>query len=223
MNSHLNLDRLPSLTSLELQDNNLKNLPEFICQLKNLENIDLSSNLLTHIDLGCFKSEQQQVISLTQINLNNNPLQCDCEMRELKAWLMSTYDEDLLDLIMWQCANLKQKFLVNVEMSEMTCQEQTTHKKIQSTSTTSTSTTSTSTTTLPVTSKARTTKHLPVYIANTESIKPVTSTVPSAKSEPSRAKDTMTMNISFYSLIIGVSLGKNSSLKTFFHFKGLLI
>lgn len=213
MNNRLNGDRLPSLTSLELQNNNLKNLPEFICQLKNLENIDLSSNLLTHLDLGCFKSGQLQTINLKQINLNNNPLQCDCKMRGLKAWLMSTYDEDLLDLIMWQCANLKQKFLVNVEMNEMICYEPTLPITVQTTTTTTTTTVKQSTSFPPLTSEPKTT-HLPIYITNTESITSTTSQVPKAKSEPSRAKDTMTMDISLYSLIIGVSLGK--ILKRFF-------
>jgi Leucine-rich repeat (LRR) protein len=45
----------PSLNVLELQHNNLKRLPEFVCSLNNLNDLDLSSNLIETIDLNCFK------------------------------------------------------------------------------------------------------------------------------------------------------------------------
>ena len=119
--------RLQSLTSLELQNNNLKQLPDFICQLKNLENLDLSSNLLASVDLTCFKDQDNgEKIKLNQLNLNKNPLNCDCKLRDLKMWLMSTYDKDLLDLIMWECSNLNGRHLVNVDLYEMICEVPTT-------------------------------------------------------------------------------------------------
>lgn len=119
-------ERLSNLTSLELQNNNLKVLPDFICQLKKLSNLDLSSNSLTEIDLNCFKDTPAASIRLSQLNLNNNPLRCDCKLRELKAWLMGTYDKDLIDLIMWECSNLNGRYLVNVDLHEMVCQVPTT-------------------------------------------------------------------------------------------------
>ena len=55
-NNNIN-NLLPSLSSLELQNNNLKQIPPFVCNLKSLVNLDLSSNSLTGIDLlDCFKS-----------------------------------------------------------------------------------------------------------------------------------------------------------------------
>ncbi len=123
LNAH---ERLSNLTSLELQNNNLKVLPSFVCQLRRLSSLDLSSNALAGIDLDCFRDSQKAQVRLSQLNLNNNPLECDCKLRELKAWLMGAYDKDLIDLIMWECSNLNRRYLVNVDLHEMVCEVPTT-------------------------------------------------------------------------------------------------
>jgi Leucine-rich repeat (LRR) protein len=114
---------LKSLVSLEMQSNGFSSFPQFLCNMENLRELDLSSNRLGTFDLECllFKlspSDESvyETTSLRQLNLNNNPLKCDCKMRKLKMWLMRNYDRDLLELIRWKCfepfeLNGKNKFI----------------------------------------------------------------------------------------------------------------
>ena len=100
---------LKSLSSLELQSNGFREFPYFLCNLENLVDLDLSSNHLSSFNLDCllFKLRNEsfyEMSKLKQLNLNNNPLKCDCQMRKVKIWLMRNYDRDLLDLIRWKCA-----------------------------------------------------------------------------------------------------------------------
>ena len=100
---------LRHLVSLELQSNGLRELPYFLCNLDNLVDLDVSSNRLSGLSLDCLLyklnsgENRYEVSKLRQLNLNNNPLRCDCKMRKLKVWLMRNYDRDLLDLIKWTC------------------------------------------------------------------------------------------------------------------------
>ena len=107
VDSNLNLK---SLVSLEMQSNGFSLFPQFLCNMENLRELDLSSNRLGTFDLDCliFKLSQRdesvyEMTLLRQLNLNNNPLKCDCKMRKLKMWLMRNYDRDLLELIRWKC------------------------------------------------------------------------------------------------------------------------
>ncbi len=152
---------LTSLTSLELQNNNLKELPEYLCStsLRNLTDLDLSSNLLANFNLDCLLFKQDLSIKLKQLNLNNNPLKCDCNLRKLKIWLMRNYEKDFLDLIRWQCTepnDLNGRYFANVDLNELNCHltaTTTTSKKIISTTSPSPTTTSTTTTTTTTTTK----------------------------------------------------------------------
>jgi len=215
---HTTLNRLPSLTALELQNNNLKQLPVFVCNLKSLVSLDLSSNSLSTIDLGCFETvrNQQKTMRLSQLNLNNNPLKCDCKLRDLKIWMLSTYDKDLLDLIMWECSDLNERRFVEVGLHEMTCQEPTVPQVTTSTISSSTSTTTPDTTTTVVLK----TTNGPIYLANTEPIRTKLLTTSSAASQQTErvVMDTdgskQHVDLSYYSLVIGISLGKLKSLST---------
>ena len=107
----------PNLVSLELQNNNFDNLPEFICGLKSLSDLDLGSNSLQTFDLNFFNN-------LKQLNLNNNPLKCDCKMKDLKNWLTKNYDKELLDLIHWECVEpiqLRGQYFTNVNLEDLYC------------------------------------------------------------------------------------------------------
>ena len=207
--------QLPNLTSLELQNNNLKQLPTFVCQLNALNDLDLSSNQLAELNLNCFKSAMSPKLRLKKLNLNNNPLNCDCDLLELKNWLMQTYDKDLLDLIMWQCARpfqLAGRYLVNVQQDELTCPSSglfteafkptktlpfiqilssvSINKTIKAKLVTSTTTTTTTTTTATASIRSGLTSTQFLNRFKTEKIL--------------TAKN---VDLSYYSLVIGISLG----------------
>ncbi len=114
-----------NLISLELQNNNLKELPEYLCGLHSLNDLDLSSNNLASFNsLDCLLFKSDLSVKLKQLNLNNNPLKCDCSMRKLKIWLMRNYEKDLLDLIRWQCAepnDLNGRYFANLDLNELKC------------------------------------------------------------------------------------------------------
>ena len=205
--------QLPNLTSLELQNNNLKQLPTFVCQLNALNDLDLSSNQLTELNLNCFKSATSPKLRLKKLNLNNNPLNCDCDLLELKNWLMQTYDKDLLDLIMWQCARpfqLAGRYLVNVQQEELTCPNRGTFTETLKTTRTlpyiqilssvnmnmvnmtTKSEIQTSTTTTTTAANARSESTAPHFLNKFKTEKILT------------AKN---MDLSYYSLVIGISLG----------------
>lgn len=118
---------LKRLTSIELQNNNLVEMPNFFCELENLVDLDLSTNRIKKLNSNCqlFKLNPKQT-KLKHLNLNNNPLECDCELRELKMWLMNNYEKDLLDLIKWQCSkpfHLSGKQLTSVNLADLLCEK----------------------------------------------------------------------------------------------------
>lgn len=140
--------KLSNLRSLELQNNNLNELPDYLCDLKSLNDLDLSSNSLTSLNLNCLLFKQDLSVNLKQLNLNNNPLKCDCNLRKLKIWLMRNYDKELLDLIRWQCSDpndLNGRYFANLELNELNCPLTTLVTKTTKTTTQFASPTTTST------------------------------------------------------------------------------
>lgn len=121
---------LKKISSLELQNANLHELPAFVAQLESLVDLDVSSNSIARVDINkLLRSGSSSSLSssrLRHLNLNNNPLECDCRARELKIWLVGTYERDLLELIKWQCAQperLRGRMLVSVPLRELVCED----------------------------------------------------------------------------------------------------
>lgn len=150
-----------SLLTLDLQNSKLKQLPKFICSLRNLNELDISNNKIKTIESQCFN----RLNKLKRLNLNNNPLVCDCKLAYLKLWLDNLYlnkkqqltnsnskndvdiksannninDDDLFELLFkWTCnepVNLKNKLFINLDLkNELVCDQV---KTIASTSTVS--------------------------------------------------------------------------------------
>lgn len=119
---------LTKLNSLELQNSNLDELPQFLCQLNSLTDLDVSSNRIRSVQSSCGLIQIATSSRLKHLNLNNNPLECDCRLRDLKIWLTGTYERDLLELIKWECAKperLKGKMLVNIPIRDLSCPKTT--------------------------------------------------------------------------------------------------
>lgn len=119
---------LTKLNSLELQNSNLDELPHFLCQLESLTDLDVSSNRIRSVQSSCGLIQIGTSSRLKHLNLNNNPLECDCRLREVKIWLTGTYERDLLELIKWECAKperLKGKMLVNIPIRDLSCPKTT--------------------------------------------------------------------------------------------------
>ena len=94
--------KLVKLVSLELQNNGLVSLPSFLCHLPSLRDLDVANNEIGEWQLACLLDDQRS--PLRRLNLNNNPLQCDCRSRDLRRWLVRNYAADLVELIKWRCS-----------------------------------------------------------------------------------------------------------------------
>jgi Leucine-rich repeat (LRR) protein len=212
--------RLPYLKSLEMSNNNLESVPNFLCQINQLSNLDLSSNFIQSVDkLRClFKPNS----NLKQLNLNNNPLNCDCRMRDLKQWLLKNNDlYDLLEFIKWKCvepAELADQLLTNVDINDLKCQqdvplivEYSTSDvflfKILDTKTIKTTTivkTSSSSSPNSTTTTTTTTRKIPPTFIKTFSTPTLNRTKLHARFYTNNQK---VVDLNYYSLIIGISLG----------------
>ena len=223
---------IKSLVSLELQNNNLKELPEFLCNLENLVDLDLSSNRLANFNLNCLlfrlNNDYYEPSKLKQLNLNNNPLKCDCKMRQLKIWLMRNYDKDLLDLIKWKCVEpfeLNGRYLTTIGLNDLNCvssEPPTLIENNDSPVAVSTETTTRPTETTTQTTLVSSTQPATLEVSlNTTKIVELNELIPNGQayengfSQPERLPITnqkyFTTNsnsseFSYYSLIVGISL-----------------
>lgn len=86
--SSSSLGRLRSLTHLEISNNkNLTSIqPSAFSNLRSLVYLNLSSNALTTIH-NDFVTEQDSRIFI--LDVSNNPLECDCDLKWLTQWLKS--------------------------------------------------------------------------------------------------------------------------------------
>lgn len=82
---------LPSLETLRLGNNHLKDIPlNFTC-LKNLRTLDVGSNLIPYLsDTTLENIEHVKNVSHLTINLTANPFQCDCNMVRTYIWIISS-------------------------------------------------------------------------------------------------------------------------------------
>lgn len=191
-----------SLRWLEMQNNNLGPAPpRYLCNMRDsLNSLDLSSNRLETFNLSCMffvkSNSTYKLTQLSQLNLNNNNLVCDCHLRALKVWLnVNSEVKDLLEFIKWKCAapgRLVDKYLNSVDIYELRCE---TNEQI----TTTTETTSILTTRKPITYSRKYTEVKVSYITSTP--QPESYRVPSAYIS---SKNELYY---YYSFFVGVSLG----------------
>ncbi|CAK9831514.1 Leucine-rich repeats and immunoglobulin-like domains protein 2 [Anthophora retusa] len=81
-----------SITFLNLQKNLIKMLPPLVFEnLNSLETLNLQNNKLTHIPE---EVTENIVDTLRQIDITDNPLICDCELRWYSVWLGNLRDKD---------------------------------------------------------------------------------------------------------------------------------
>lgn len=116
------------IDSIDLQNNGLSQIPESICDSLTIKELDLSFNNIKQIPLKCLKE------SLKGINLNNNPLKCNCENKHLRDWIDVNIQKDLIEFIKWECEEpilMRHRLFTN--FNTQTCYPQ---KQIESTTTT---------------------------------------------------------------------------------------
>ncbi|EGI60471.1 PREDICTED: slit homolog 1 protein [Acromyrmex echinatior] len=81
-----------SITFLNLQKNMIKILPPLVFEnLNSLETLSLQNNRLTHIPE---EVTENIVDTLRHIDMTDNPLICDCELRWYSVWLGNLRDKD---------------------------------------------------------------------------------------------------------------------------------
>ncbi|XP_076238436.1 uncharacterized protein LOC143181732 isoform X2 [Calliopsis andreniformis] len=81
-----------SITFLNLQKNLIKVLPPLVFEnLNSLETLNLQNNKLKHIPEEVIENV---VDTLRQIDITDNPLICDCELRWYSSWLHNLRDKD---------------------------------------------------------------------------------------------------------------------------------
>ena len=120
-----------NLIGIEMQNSNLVAIPKFICESNSLQEIDLSYNKLKIIPENCLQNKK----SLLKLNLNSNPLKCDCKLNYLKSWLDNKYKAntttstdntfELFELLFdWRCnepESLRTKNLINLSKNDLKC------------------------------------------------------------------------------------------------------
>ncbi|XP_029665231.1 leucine-rich repeats and immunoglobulin-like domains protein 2 [Formica exsecta] len=81
-----------SITFLNLQKNMIKTLPPLVFEnLNSLETLNLQNNKLLHISEEVTESI---VDTLRHIDITDNPLTCDCDLRWYSIWLANLRDKD---------------------------------------------------------------------------------------------------------------------------------
>ncbi|GFR18054.1 leucine-rich repeat, immunoglobulin-like domain and transmembrane domain-containing protein 3 [Trichonephila clavata] len=76
---------LSHLTNLGLANCHIKHLqPGALVGLDNLESIELDGNQLTTLSIDVLKP----LTELHELNLHNNPWQCDCRIQEIRLWMI---------------------------------------------------------------------------------------------------------------------------------------
>ena len=106
--------------TIQLQNNNLTHIPKnaFI-GLVDLSTTDLSNNLIATIEENPFAS-LPNCKSVNCIQLQNNPLNCDCNL----AWLRSFADKIEGDKSLWKCSkppSVSGKSLVSLNVDQFCC------------------------------------------------------------------------------------------------------
>ncbi|CAC5358687.1 unnamed protein product [Mytilus coruscus] len=86
------LDRLKHLKYLNLRDNLFQTVPEVVTSLTNINQIDLSFNLLSTLDgnIREWIDRQQKKLGKFKVSLVSNPFLCHCDTVSFLYWIRST-------------------------------------------------------------------------------------------------------------------------------------
>lgn len=101
--TRLNRRLFSTLTTLDAQNNRIESivsdasLPRF----DNLVELDLTSNRMCTFDAATLLIDKMP--KLRNLGLGQNPLECDCHLKELYAWTRRMFDRDVVNYIQWQC------------------------------------------------------------------------------------------------------------------------
>ena len=153
-----------NLSSIEIQNSSLNQFPYFSGLSRSLLSVNVAQNQICNVNSVNLRSVYSR---LKNLNLNQNPLYCDCALNGLKKWLND--NEANLDMG-WKCAQparLKNKFISQINFNDFVCdsearcnldEDEIMFRRSQSTTTTTTTTTtSTTTTTITTTTTTMTT------------------------------------------------------------------
>lgn len=157
----LTFQQFSNLENLFLNQNNITNLTQqtFFGLGNSLIKLSLSGNNLTTIDKCAFEGLHK--LDLLDLEIDENPLKCDCQMKWLYEKINSFRDDPrnvpLISMLQWKCHDLGIMFK-DLESSHFsTCQETTTCETV------------TISTLLPRTTTPSTNPYLNMYINNVTS------------------------------------------------------
>lgn len=185
-----------NLSYLDMQNSSLKQMPYFHGLNRTLATINLAQNNLCNVNGVNLK---KFYFKLKSLNLNSNPLKCDCNIIKLRQWMddlalssLSNYS-NLENPIKWKCLMPgvnRNKYLNELSLNDLSCDESSSDKceldldefslrQIYSVTTTSTRTTSTSTIISTKTSTKAKTDEIKIIESNpTTLLKPTIATLP---------------------------------------------
>ena len=114
-----------TLISVDLRKNHLAHIHDSVGAnvMQNLLELDLSSNNLCTIDSGLLK----RMPKLKSLGLSQNPLYCDCRLRDLYEWTRQRFDKDTISFLQWECEvpttedGLKTRQFTSVSAGEFRC------------------------------------------------------------------------------------------------------
>ncbi|CAH1792672.1 unnamed protein product [Owenia fusiformis] len=144
--THLrSIQQLSQLKSLKLGKNNIAYLPDRTFEnLNQLERLELCDNQISELNQETFFGLSQSLIhvllcnnqiatvtkcvfhqfeKLAEINMNGNPLLCDCRLKWLHAFIKENYGP-LVGVLPWTCAapeNLRGQYFAQLDPTQLQC------------------------------------------------------------------------------------------------------
>lgn len=129
--TRLNRRLFSTLTTIDAQNNRIEEIVdggESLTPLESLVEFDLTSNRLCTFS-GRVLSKMPKLKNLA---LGQNPLECDCHLRDLFTWTRRMYDRDVVGYIQWQCEpeaeDLPPRMFTSLTDAEFKCEPGRTSK-----------------------------------------------------------------------------------------------